>query len=288
MGRVEPVEQLLVPRAPLPVVQQHQGRGEYLHPLVAEQHRLAQADPAAHPQQIGHAAHVDPKRPRRPGQDLDFPAPAQGIQQHPAQDEPYPAVGAERPVGQHRPAEEVQGQLPGRRQGGHQCQRHRRPEHPHPAHKGQGTAQAALPQPVDALPQQAGHGQVPQDAVHGIKAVRPAAQADPDHELDQAHPRPHGPKAEQVGPAVVGMGKALRRAEQEQGRAHPPQHREPFRHRAGEGKEIVDVVQHHQRQGDLLERCVGQAPGPQCFQHSLYLLRFLVMASGYRVILRKP
>ena len=51
----------------------------------------------------------------------------------------------------------------------------------------------------------------------------------------------------------MGVGKALHRAEQEQRRTEPPQHTEHRRDAAGEFKEIMNVIQHHQHQCNGLE-----------------------------------
>ena len=51
----------------------------------------------------------------------------------------------------------------------------------------------------------------------------------------------------------MGVGKALHRAEQKQRRTEPPQHTEHHRDAAGELEEIMNVVQHHQRQCNGLE-----------------------------------
>ena len=75
----------------------------------------------------------------------------------------------------------------------------------------------------------------------------------------------------------MGVGKALRSAEQEQRRAQPAQHREPIRHGPGEQKEIVDVIQHHQPQGDGFEGGLGQAlPAQSVLIHSVFSFGLLL------------
>ena len=57
----------------------------------------------------------------------------------------------------------------------------------------------------------------------------------------------------------MGVRKALHRAEQKQRRTEPPQHTEPGGHPARKFKEIMDVIQHHQHQGNGLELGTIQA-----------------------------
>ena len=74
----------------------------------------------------------------------------------------------------------------------------------------------------------------------------------------------------------MGVGEALHGAEEEKGSGKSPQHGEPFRHQTGEFKKVVDVVHHHQNQGDGLEGGAVQAPF-LCCQHG----KNLSFHSGY-------
>ena len=100
MGGVEPVEQLLVALAPLPVVQQHQQHRRYAEPLVVVGEHLRPHKTllsASHPKvqrKITQENHQCPCR------QLYAAMPPQGIQQHTAQQKTPAAIRDGRPHGQ--------------------------------------------------------------------------------------------------------------------------------------------------------------------------------------------
>ena len=65
----------------------------------------------------------------------------------------------------------------------------------------------------------------------------------------------------------MGVDEALDQAEQKQPGRKPPQLRKQKRYRACELEKIMDVVKHHQHQGDDFESGAGQ-PGAFCGKHT--------------------
>ena len=91
-------------------------------------------------------------------------------------------------------------------------------------------------------------------AFWGVEAVSAPEGLGVDHKkFQRCHRRANSPDADKIPLAVMGVGKTLHRAEQEQRRTEPPQHTEHRRDAAGELEEIMNVVQHHQHQCNGLE-----------------------------------
>ncbi len=112
------------------------------------------------------------------------------------------------------------------------------------------------------------HHELLENRVDRVEAIVSAQGVGVDREkLHRAHGRRNGPNTQKVAVAVMGVGKAFHRAEQEQRCRLPCQHAEPFGHKAGEIEKIMDVVKHHQHQGDGFECRVGQ-PGAFCGKHT--------------------
>ena len=85
----------------------------------------------------------------------------------------------------------------------------------------------------------------------------------------------------------MGVGKALHRAEQKQRCAEPPQHTEHRWDAAGELEEIMNVIQHHQRQCNGFELGTVQ-PVFQFCQHTNSPFNDAIIVTGKSVgILRE-
>ena len=124
----------------------------------------------------------------------------------------------------------------------------------HSGYRSNALCQLLLPQPVDALPDDAQQHQILKNSVQRVEAVPAPEGLGVDHkEFQCRHGCTNGPDADKIPLAVMGVGKALHRAEQKQRRTEPPQHTEHRRDAAGELKKIMNVVQHHQHQRDGLE-----------------------------------
>ena len=76
---------------------------------------------------------------------------------------------------------------------------------------------SALPQPVNALPYDAEDDEILHDSVQRVKAVAATQHTGVHHKkFDRTHRRGNGPDAQEISFAVMGVGKALHRAEQKQ------------------------------------------------------------------------
>ena len=183
---------------------------------------------------------------------------SQGIQQHAAQQKAPAAIRDGRPHGQ-RAGDDKRHDCRGN---GHLLypgkEQQKNHYHIRPAQNGGNGSNALgeffLPQPVDALPDDAQQRKILKNSVQRVEAVPAPEGFGVDHkEFQRRHSRADSPDADKIPLAVMGVGKALHRAEQKQRCTEPPQHTEHRRDAAGELEEIMNVVQHHQRQRDGLE-----------------------------------
>ena len=207
---------------------------------------------------------VEQHRQRHIGRGLHPPAAAQQIQRDAEENVGDAAIRDEEPDGERRVSQRRQDGIPQPGPGspvGRVVQDDEQEGPGQRQHHGRQTAQdAALPQPVDALPDGDEEGVIHADRIYGEEPVGAHAGLGVHHqEQQQAHPGGNGPDAPKVPPPVMGVGEALHRAEQEQRRRQPSQHGEPFRDQAGEAEKVVDVVHYHQHQGQHFEGGVAQA-----------------------------
>lgn len=260
MGGIEGVEQPLVAPAPLPIIAQHEGRGQDAVDLVVPGEELR-------PRKVGHLggheAHIHhpvEEVEHGEGQYLRPPVPAEQVEHQPHGQHRPTAVPGDAPDGEDGVAGDAQRggqggerrQQPGGQKGPGQGEEERRqaPDH------------APLPQPVDALEYHHENDKGGHHAVGGVEPVRPHQQSAEGHKQQQGG---HG-GGEDVDPCevplpAVGVGEALHQAEQEQGRAQPPHHTEPLGDAPGKAEKVVNVVQHHGDQGDPFQPRLGQPPG---------------------------
>ena len=116
-----------------------------------------------------------------------------------------------------------------------------------------------LPQPVDALPDDAQQHQILKNSIQRVKVIPAPEGLGVDHkEFQRRHSCADSPDADKIPLAVMGVGEALNSAEQEQRCGQPRQHTEPFRHNTRKFKKVVDVVHHHEHQRNGFERRARQ------------------------------
>ena len=275
MGGIEPVEQPLVSRAAPAIVGGHEQHRKDAEPLkiIGEHH--GKGEPRGPRSQPPGQAEPGGKGPDRPAGQLPGAVVPQQVQDHAADEVIHPAVGQIAPGGNERLAEHRHrfGQHRNRAQ-----QRCRKGPEYHCRNHRDAPGTAVLAQPVDALPHKAEQHKIRKDAVAGPEPVRPAEVPQHEQHLDQSHGGGDAPDAQQIAPAVMGVGEAFRCAEEKQRRREPPRHGEPHRHRAGKLKHIMDMIQHHEHQGNGFEIGAGQ-PGAFVLQHGWFLLYDWVASS---------
>ena len=185
MGWVEPIEPLLVPAAALPVVQQHQQHRRHPEPLVVVGEHLRPDKAilsASHPK----GQHkITQENEHGPCRQLYAAMPPQGIQQHTAQQKTPAAICDGCPHGQR--AGDDKGHH--RRGNGHFLhlgEKHQKYDHRKwPTQNGGNGSNAFcklfLPQPVDALPDDAQQHQILKNRVQRVEAIEKVVKANIDY-----------------------------------------------------------------------------------------------------------
>lgn len=256
MGRIEPVEQFLVPGSAPAVIQGHQKNGTYAHPLEIIGKHLGEKESWLFPEPPPDHDEPCEKCPDCPARKLQDAVLTVHVQQNPAEQICPSAIGNAVPGRQERVAQEKQ-RLP---QPGNKVQ-HQDKQSPYKRCSYCSGSQHVffLPEPVYALHDNAEDNEIQEYPIERKETVGAPQQALVYHEIcHTSHTAADCPYPQKIAPAVMRMDEPFYKAEQEQRCRQSAQHGEPYRDHPCELEKVVDMVHHHQNQGNELQGCTIQ------------------------------